>query len=403
MIAIAFLVLFDELKRSDAVPSIRCFSRTARCVFACVLSAIFLLATLGAGAAETKQVLMLHSFGREVKPWSEYARTIRAELDRQSPWPLEISDHSVMTARSSDENSEAPFVEYLRALHAKRPLDLIVTVGAPAVAFVQRHRQQLFVTTPMVFTAVEQRRIRYSTLTENDTVVAIAHSFRAVFENILRVLPDTKTVAVVNGNSPNEKFWLEEIRKEAGRFVNRITFKWYSELSFEDILKHAAALPPQSAIFWHLMNVDAAGVVHEGDRALTRLHAVANAPIFSHNDAFFGRAIVGGPMHSVIEGSRLAASVAIRILGGERAGDIKVPATGFATPKFDWREMRRWGISESRLMAGSEIYFRELTVWDQYRAQILTVCAVILLQSALISWLLYQWRRRHSSKAERTS
>ena len=394
------LVLFDELKWSDAVSPIRCFSRTARCVVACVLSAIFLLTTLGAGAAETKQVLMLHSFGREVRPWSEYARTIRAELDRQSPWPLEITEHSLLTARSSDET---PDVEYLRALHAKRPFDLIVTIGAPAVVFVQRHRQQLFVTTPMVFTAAEQRRFQYSMLTANDTVVAFAHSFRAVFENILRVLPDTATVAVVNGNSPNENFWLEEMRREAKRFENRISFIWYSDLSFEEILKHATALPPQSAIFWHLMNVDAAGVVHEGDRALTRLHDVANAPIFSHSDAFFGRAIVGGPMHSVSEGSRLTASVAVRILGGERAGDIKIPATGFAAPKFDWREMRRWGISESRLMAASEIYFRELTAWDQYRAQILTVCAVILLQSALISWLLYQWRRRYSSKAERTS
>jgi hypothetical protein len=394
----------DELKRGTAERIARYWSRMARPVWASVGATIFLLATLGAATAEPKQVLMLHSFGRDFKPWSEYARTIRAELDRQSPWPLEITEHSLLTARSSDENPDAPFVvEYLRALHAKRPLDLIVTVGAPAVAFVQRHRQQLFVTTPMVFTAAEQRRVQYSILTANDTVVAFAHSYRAVFENILRVLPDTATVAVVNGNSPNENFWLEEMRREAKRFENRISFIWYSDLSFEEILKHAAALPPQSAIFWHLMNVDAAGVVHEGDRALTRLHAVANAPIFSHNDAFFGRAIVGGPMHSVSEGSRLAASVAIRILGGERAGDIKVPATGFARPKFDWREMRRWGISESRLMAGSEIYFRELTVWDQYRAQILTVCAVILLQSALISWLLYQWRRRHSSKAERTS
>jgi hypothetical protein len=394
----------DELKRRTAERIARYWSRMARPVWASVGATIFFLATLGAATAEAKQVLMLHSFGREVKPWSEYARTIRAELDRQSPWPLEITEHSLLTARSSDENPDAPFVvEYLRALHAKHPFDLIVTVGAPAVAFVQRHRQQLFVTTPMVFTAAEQRRVQYSILTANDTVVAFAHSFRAVFENILRVLPDTATVAVVSGNSPNENFWLEEIGREAKRFENRISFIWYSDLSFEEILKHAAALPPQSAIFWHLMNVDAAGVVHEGDRALTRLHAVANAPIFSHNDAFFGRAIVGGPMHSVTEGSRLTASVAIRILGGERAGDIKVPATGFAAPKFDWREMQRWGISESRLMAGSEIYFRELTVWDQYRAQILTVCAVILLQSTLISWLLYQWRRRHSSKAEHTS
>jgi len=392
---------FDQLRRREAVPSIRCSSspRTARCVFACAVSAIFLLATLGAGAAETKRVLMLHSFGRDFKPWSEYARNIRSELDQQSRWPLEISDHSLMTGGSSDEDSEAPFIEYLRALHTKRLPDLIVSFGAPAVAFVQRHRHDLFAATPMVFTAVEQRRIRYSTLTENDTVVAVANSFPAVFENILRVLPDTKTVAVVDGNSPNEKFWLEEIRRDASRFAHRITFTWYNELSFEDILRRAAALPPQSAIFWHLMNVDAAGVVHEQAKALKRLHAVANAPIFSFNDTSFGDGIVGGPMHSVSEGSRLTASVAIRILGGEKAGDIKVPATGFAIPKFDWSEMRRWGISERSLMPGSEIYFREPTVWEQYRTQILMVCAVILLQSALISWLLYQRWRRRSSKA----
>src|SRR5262245_3299457 len=256
---------FDELKRRTAERIARYWSRMARPVWASVGATIFLLATLGAATAEPKQVLMLHSFGRDFKPWSEYARTIRAELDRQSPWPLEVTEHSLWTARSSDENPDAPFVEYLRALHAKRPLDLIVTVGAPAVAFVQRHRQQLSVTTPMMFTATEQRRVQYSILTANDTVVAFAHSFPAVFENILRVLPDTKTVAVVNGNSANEKFWLEEMRREVKRFANRISFIWYSDLSFEEILKHAASLPPNSAIFWHLMNVDAAGVVHEGD------------------------------------------------------------------------------------------------------------------------------------------
>ena len=102
-------------------------------------------------------------------------------------------------------------------------------------------------------------------------------------------------------------------------------------------------------------------------------------------------------MHSVSEGSRLTASVAIRILSGEKAGDIKVPAIGFATPKFDWREMQRWGISESRLMPGSEIYFREPTIWERYRAQLLLVCAVIFLQAALIAWLLYERRQRRKA------
>ena len=388
----------DELTRHTAERITRYWSRMTRGACACVGATILLLATLGAASAESKRVLMLHSFGRDFKPWSEYARTIRAELDRQSPWPLEITEHSLMSARSSDENPEAPFVEYLRALHAKHPLDLIVSLGAPAVAFVQRHRQQLFTDTPMVFTAVEQRRVQYSNLTPNDTVVAVAHSFPAVFENILRVLPDTKTVAVVNGNSPNERYWLEEMRREVRRFANRTSFIWYSDLSFEEILKHAASLPPHSAIFWHLMNVDAAGVVHEGDTGLPRLHAVANAPIFSYDDSFFGRAIVGGPMHSVLEGSRATAAVAIRVLGGEKPGDIKEPPIGFATPKFDWREMQRWGISERRLPPGSEIHFRNPTAWDQYRAQILLVCAVVLVQSALIAWLIYTRRKRRRSE-----
>ena len=361
---------------------------------------VFLAASLGcqAGfAAESKRVMLLHSFGRDFKPWSEYAKTIRAELDRQSPWPLDITEHSLVSARFSDENPEATFVEYLRALFAKRPLDLIVSIGAPAANFVQRHRQQLFLTTPMVFTAIEQRRIQFANLTENDTDVAVRINYLSAFENILQVLPDTKNVMVVVGTSPIEKFWKEAIAKEVEPLANRIKLSWTDELSFEALLKQASALPPHTAIFWELMIVDAAGVVHEGDAPLTRLHAVANAPIFSYDESFFGSAIVGGPLLLVADSSRQTAAVAIRILGGEKPGEIRMPPVEFATPVFDWREMQRWGISESRLPPGSKILFRNPTVWEQYRAYILAVIAAILIQAALIFWLLYEhWRRQRA-------
>ena len=209
----------------------------------------------------------------------------------------------------------------------------------------------------MLFTAVEPRRVQYDKLTENDTVVAVAHDFPAVFENILRVLPRTKTIAIVNGTSPNETFWLGELRRETAPLAGRVELKFYNELSFEDILKDAANLPPHSAIFWHLMNVDAAGVAHEANGAMSRLAATANAPIFSYLDNFFGDTTVGGPMHLVEEGSAVAAAVAIRILNGEKAGSIKTPPTRYAAPKFDWRQMQRWGISESSLPPGSTIHF----------------------------------------------
>ena len=344
--------------------------------------------------------MLLHSFGRDFKPWSEYGKAIRAELDRQSPWPVDIIEFSLVTARFSDENPEAPFVEYLRALFAKRPLDLIVSIGAPAANFVQRNRQRLFATTPMVLMAVDQRRVQYSNLTANDAAVAVRINYLSAFENILQVLPDTKDVIVVVGTSPIEKFWKEAIGKEVEPLANRIKLSWTDELSFEALLKQASALPPHTAIFWELMIVDAAGVVHEGDVPLTRLHAVANAPIFSYDESFFGSGIVGGPLLLMADSSRQAAAVAVRILGGEKPGEIRMPPVQFASPMFDWREMQRWGISESRLPPGSEILFRNPTEWDQYKWQSMLVAAIILVQTALIVRLLSEHRRRTTAEAE---
>ena len=218
--------------------------------------------------------------------------------------------------------------------------------------------------------------------------------------SILRVLPLTKTIAVVNGASPNETFWLEEMRRELAPLAGRVELRWYNEKSFEDILIDAARLPPHSAIFWHLMNVDAAGVAHEANDALNKLSSSANGPIFSYDGSFFGEAIVGGPMHSVHESSQITAAVAIRILNGEKAGDIKTPPTGFAAPIFDWRQMQRWGISESNLPPGSTIYFREPTVWERYSWQIAFIIAVILIQAGLISVLLHEHRRRQLAEVQ---
>ena len=120
---------------------------------------------------------------------------------------MDVIDHSLIAARFSDHGSEIAFVEYLRALYAKRSLDYSAHPGAPAAGFVQRHRQELFPSTAVLFASVEQRRIQSSSLTENDAVVALRINYLAAFENILQVLPNTKDVIVVVGVSPIERFW----------------------------------------------------------------------------------------------------------------------------------------------------------------------------------------------------
>src|SRR5882757_8346624 len=370
------------------------------CVCLLVLAAILPGPASSAPRGELKRVLMLHSFGRDFRPWSEFARTIRAELEQQSPWPLDLQEHTLLTARFNNPGPEAPFVDYLRSLYSGRPPDIVLSIGAPAARFVQKYRAQLFPETPMVLTAVEQRLVDRTLQTDNDTVISVHNDFSAFFGSILRVLPDTQTIAVVIGASPLENFWLNETKREAKPFENRVAFVWYADLSFEEILKRATALPPHTVLFWGLMSVDAAGVTHEGDIALRSLHAVANAPIFSFQEAFFDGDTVGGPMHSIDESSRQTADATIRILGGEKPSDIKLQPIRFASPKYDWREMQRWGIREDNLPPGSEVLFREPRIWEQYTWQLSLIAIVILIQGALISRLLRERGRRRLAEFE---
>ena len=369
--------------------------------FTAALAIALLLATLGQSQAadpEPKRVLMLHSFGLRFKPWNLYAEAIRAEISRRGN--VDFQDHSLLTARLNSDKSDGPFVDYLYALNADQPPDLIVAIGAPAANFVQRHRKDLFPKTPMVFTVVQERRVDFAKLTEYDTVVASSTDVSHFFDNILRVLPLTNTIAVVVGTSPNETFWLEARRRDTASLAERLQFRWYNKLSFEDILKDTAVLPPHSAIYWLMMNVDGAGVTHESGSALSRLSAVANAPIFAHDSTYFGEGIVGGPMHSVPELSKKTAEVAIRILNGEKAGDIKPSFVPLAAPVFDWRQMQRWGISESNLPPGSKIDFREPTVLERYWWQTALIITIIFIQAGLIAILLQEHRRRQLAEVQ---
>ena len=105
-------------------------------------------------------------------------------------------------------------------------------------------------------------------------------------------------------------------------------------------------------------------------------------------------------MFSPAEGARPTAAVAVRMLGGEKAGGIKVPLIEFSAPKYDWRQLQRWNISESRLPPGSEILFREPTAWERYSWQIALTLAVLLVQAGLISVLLLEHRRRRLAEVQ---
>jgi len=361
---------------------------------------VLAMLSLGAEAAEPKRVLIIHSFGRDFAPFNAIAPALRTELVRAAAQPVIFHEASLDGERRYSPEDEQPFVQFLRNRYGATRPDLVVVVAAPALRFYLGHRQQLFPDVPLLVTGMEQRVLETMQLGARDRAVILTIDLPSIAENILQLLPDTTTLAIVLGTSPLERFWLKELQTDLAPLAERVKLLWLSDVTFAELHARVAALPPRSAVFYGMFIVDSGGVPYENEQALAGVRAASSAPVFGVFDTHLGEGIVGGPLWGMRSLGTLAGQVAHRMLqdgGGDPGANLYLAAE---TPVFDWRELKKWDIALSRLPAGSEIRFRPPSLWEAYKTLILAGAAVVLLQAALIVALLVQRMRRRRAEAE---
>jgi PAS domain S-box-containing protein len=340
-----------------------------------------------------KRVLILDSYGRNVAPTSTVISVFRTEVSSRSAEPIDVHEASLEMARFAQLEQELPFVSFLRERFSTHKPDLVVTVGSPALTFVERHRA-LFPGIPVVMAGVAEQALQSGAIPENTVVVPVSVDVKGSIEDILKVLPGPTNIQVVFGTSPIEAFWLKEFQQVSESFSSRVRFAYLNDLSFEDIRGRLAHLPPQSAVLYGMLLVDGRGTPCDPSEALKTLAEHANAPIFAVSESYLGFGIVGGRLIQERAAGAAAAEVALRILAGEPAGAIKIPLQPAPVPVYDWRALQRWGIDESRLPSGSVIRFRAPSLWERYRWYALGGVALLIFQCCLIVGLLVQRRRR---------
>src|SRR6185503_20170095 len=128
----------------------------------------------------------------------------------------------VQAARASDEEPDASIARRIQSAFAADSPDLVITVGGPAATFAQRFRREIFPATPMLIAGVDRRFVENGTFTDNETTVATDHDPALMIDEILRLLPDTRSVMVIIGTSRVEQFWLQQMQREFARFGERL-------------------------------------------------------------------------------------------------------------------------------------------------------------------------------------
>src|SRR5690242_1303670 len=164
-------------------------------------------------AATPQRILTLHSFSRDFSPYSTMVTTFRSELERNAQGPLAFYEAALDAGQAGPQEDTRPMIAFLRARFAQRAPDLVVCIEVPAAQFYLQNRETLFRDTPVLVVGSEVRLTQQLPLRATDAAVGSRVDIPRLAENILTVLPDTKTIAVVIGATQLERFWAKEAQR----------------------------------------------------------------------------------------------------------------------------------------------------------------------------------------------
>ena len=315
--------------------------------------------------------------------------TIRDVLHARTHKPVDVFQEFVPFDRLTSEEASLALRDYLRERYRERPPDVVIASSTYVRDFVFRHRDDLFPETPLVVGgAWTSDAIRHAAA--GAAVLEKSGTLSETLALALQLHPAVKRAYIIAGRSPG---YIPALRADLERKAGRVPLTFIAELSVPEMLDTVKHLPTDSLVFYINYAQEIRGHTLTELQIAELVTQTSPVPVYGFLEAQLGLGIVGGAILTPRNEATQLATLAARVLNGERPQDIPIEPLQL-TPIFDWRQLRRWAIDESALPAGSEVRFRQLTIWERYRWLILGALVIIALQAAMIVGLVVQRARR---------
>ncbi len=374
-------------------------ARLGRCALAQTLVACSLCMTSPASSqtiAPTRSILVLYQAYSGSVGFAQVEEEIRRAVDIDTL----VIYREFLDLNYFRDSAYRPILNvFLRDKYRNLPIEVIVAVGPEALQVVAGLRDNDQVKTPVVFAAVPEKSSQLLTLPAAVTGRTVNVSLANFVTAARALVPRLKHVALV-GDPIETQTFREHAKLEIPKIAADLDVIDLTGLPMRVVKQRVASLPDDSAIIFTTINIDGDGVRYLPRAALNTITNAANRPVVVDVASYLGTGAAGGLVIKPPVLGREAGQLVRRILDGEDASRIAVAPSQASGPVFDWRALRRWKISETQLPPDSEILFREASIWERYRWQIVAVAAALVLQSTLIAALLLEDRARRAAQSQ---
>src|SRR5262245_19967187 len=339
-------------------------------------------------SAAPRGALVLDWYNKD-QPWNvKFDPSFQSSLQSLSAGTVECYIEYLESNRFPGEKQSLYLRDYLRQKYADHRIDVVVANSDASLDFLLKYRDSLFTQTPIVFVAARHPGAEELAAGPGSTGIININTHRKTLDLALELHPGAEQVFVISGTIERDKKFEALARDELRGYETRVRITYLTDLQPDELIVKMKSLPRRSIVFyvWQ-QSQNEHGKIIETEDIFKLIAQSVSVPIYGMTTRNVGIGLVGGYVTTPETIGARAAEIANRIAHGERAQDIPVEKAP-TMPMFDWRMLRRWGISENSLPPGSVIRFKELTFWEGHKQYILGSLAVFAVQSLFIAYLI---------------
>lgn len=367
---------------------------------ALVLAAVALSLCAGARDATAQQqprhVLVLYQQQAETQPMLEFTQRLRLTIQQELGAPVEFYQESLDFDRFTGREHSSPLAGYFADKYRGVSVDVVVPVGGRALKFAVDQLGAILPDVPIVFALCAAPQTNPALLPANVTGrIASAARFTPTLWMARRLQPDAKRVVVIGGAGASDSAAVSAAASAVATLGDdSLQLLIFQGLSLDALLPRLRQLPGHSIVIFANYRQDSHGQAFEPLDVVGSIARAASSPMYTQLRSYVGEGVVGGSVTRFDDEGVRTGRLVIRVLRrrpGERVPPVEPITNSFVA---DWRQLQRWGLSEERLPPGTDIVFREPTLWQRYRTVILLTLVVISAELLLIANLLLERRRR---------
>jgi PAS domain S-box-containing protein len=370
--------------------------------FILLLMLLYLSPASASDSLQAKNVLLLFSLEPGLPAYDLIYANLRATLDKQTNEPINYYIEYLDCSRFPNEEYQRQLFSLYSKKYSAKKLDVCVAVSQGIESMLEKYGKGLFAGVPTIF-------IEFPSLPgqappyfrkPHTTGILMGLDLKKNLETALSLYPGAANVYIVTGASPTDQFFLAMAKNAFGPYEDTFKISYLQGMPMDELLQTVGNFSKDSLIIYMSYLRDAVGRVYYPAHALKLISDKANVPVFGMSDTYIGYGIVGGYMLSFERVGIEAGKMVLRVLRGEPPETLPVVREGMNLFMFDWRQLKRWKISENRWPAKSEIRFYTPTFWQANRLYILGILLLCVIESLLIAGLLFQRRQKRIAMRE---